>query len=435
MITQLTLVGAALAGVGIPWAGSTETSGSASICSAVPPGTRLVVAIDRGVAVTTADGAEVLDASLPAAPAVAARGPDGTVWAEVATGAETADVYRIPPGGDATSVASGNVELSSVGWLDGRSAAVVIDRTQRADQIEDYGAVIVDYADGRQVDVKPAGAPEYEALSVTVGAGRLVEGARADLTEAFQYYGSDGTLLEDWFDPTDAAPYGEPPQYQWAMAIEAQPGDPAEHVLSWVEGPDWDVATNQLVGAWTMVLADAATGVERARVDLGEQGVALVHADFDDWRWVGSFASRVVVFDLSGPAAVVDVGCPAGTVATIDRLGVPAPAQPTTTAPVCPTYEPNDQYPIRLCDEGPAVRAIQLALAAAGHEVEVDGFFGPVTEAEVRRFQQAHALEVDGLVGDDTWPALTSFAPPQGTDADGSGVIDPWELGARRRFV
>jgi hypothetical protein len=428
MITQLTLLGAALAGVGTPWTSSTETAESAAICSAVAPGTRLVVPVDGGVAVTTADGAEVLDVSLPTTPTVAARGPDGTVWAEVATGAESADVYRIPPRGDAASVASGDVELLSAGWLDGQSAAVVIDRAQRADQIEDSGAVIVDYADGRQVDIKPSGAPDYEALSVTVGGGRLVEGARADLTEAFQYYGSDGSPLEDWFDPTDAAPYGEPPQYQWPMAIEAQPGEPRVHVLSWVEGPDWDVMTDQLVGTWTMLVADAETGGQRARVDLGEPGGMLLHADFDDWRWVGSFESRVVVLDLNEPApAVVDAGCPAGTVATIDRLGAPAPAEPSTPAPVCPTYEPNDQYPIRLCDQGQAVVQIQSALFASGTELPVDGYFGPITEAAVRQFQAAQSLEVDGLVGPATWAALLELSSFGGDDVDGNGIVDPDE--------
>jgi peptidoglycan hydrolase-like protein with peptidoglycan-binding domain len=446
MTKQLALVVGTVAALGIPSAASTAPAEPAPICTAVPPGATLVVPVERGVALTTADGSEVLDVALPATPAVAARGPDGTVWAEVPTGVETAEVYRVAPGREATLAASGVVGLSSVGWLDGRSAAVVIDRTRRADQIEEYGAVIVDYADGRRVEVKPAGGPEYEAVSVTVGAGRLVEGARVDLTEAFQYYGSDGTPHEDWFDPTDAAPYAEPPLYQWPVVDQPGSGDPAEHVLSWVEGPDWDVATNEPVGAWTMVLADAATGEERARVDVGEPGGALLHADFDDWRWVGSFESKVVVFDLTEPAAApVDAGCPAGIVATIDRFGQPEPAQPasattqpattaqpTTTAPVCPTYEPNDRYPIRLCDEGAAVQAIQMALAAAGHTVEVDGFFGPLTEAEVRRFQQAHALEVDGLVGDDTWAALMPLAPPPGTDVDGSGVVDPWELGVTR---
>jgi len=77
-----------------------------------------------------------------------------------------------------------------------------------------------------------------------------------------------------------------------------------------------------LVGTWTMLVADAETGGQRARVDLGEPGGLLLHADFDDWRWVGSFASRVVVFDLNEPApTVVDAGCPAGTVATCVPVG------------------------------------------------------------------------------------------------------------------
>src|SRR5262245_27416943 len=175
MMVQLTLVATAVGGVGIPWSASTSEAEPAPICAAVPPGTTLVVPVDRGVALTEADGSEVLELRLPATPRVAARGPDGTVWAEVPTGADTAEVYRLAPGGDPVIVASGNVELSSVGWLDG-SAAVVIDRTRGAVQVEDYGAVIVAYADGRQIDVKPAGAPEYEALSVTLGDGRLVEG-------------------------------------------------------------------------------------------------------------------------------------------------------------------------------------------------------------------------------------------------------------------
>lgn len=127
MMTQLTLVVAAVAGVGIPSAASMSPAEPAPICTAVPSGATLVVSVEGGVAVTTADGSEVLDVTLPATPTVAAIGPDGTVWAEVPTGAETAEVYRIPPGGDAASSARGNVELSSVGWIDGRSAAVVVD--------------------------------------------------------------------------------------------------------------------------------------------------------------------------------------------------------------------------------------------------------------------------------------------------------------------
>jgi hypothetical protein len=313
----------------------------------------------------------------------------------------------------------GEVELSSIGSLGGRAAAVIVDHAH-PEGVEEYGRVLVEFANGEQVDVKIAGAPEYGVVSATLGADRLVEGSWADLTEAFQYYGLDGEPLADWFDPTDSAPYGQPPLFQWPVAVGS--------TLSWIEGPDFSGESNELVGDWQLVLADTRSGAEQARAGLGlEIGAQLLYADFDGRFWVGSFEpGGVVVVDTSASQpAPVSAGCAAGTVATIDRFGTePAPQ------PACATYEPNDRYPIRLCDEGPAVEAIQHALVAAGHQLEVDGYFGPVTEQEVRRFQEASGLEVDGLVGDDTWPALMAFAQPAGADVDGSGVVDPWELGA-----
>ena len=40
--------------------------------------------------------------------------------------------------------------------------------------------------------------------------------------------------------------------------------------------------------------------------------------------------------------------------------------------------------------------------------VQVDGIFGPLTDAAVRGFQQALGLAVDGIVGPLTWRALIS---------------------------
>jgi peptidoglycan hydrolase-like protein with peptidoglycan-binding domain len=39
-------------------------------------------------------------------------------------------------------------------------------------------------------------------------------------------------------------------------------------------------------------------------------------------------------------------------------------------------------------------------------DLDVDGIFGPKTEAAVRDFQQNENLSVDGIVGKQTWTAL-----------------------------
>jgi putative peptidoglycan binding protein len=418
---------------------ATAAAQPAPLCTALPAGVRLVVPVENGVAVATAETTELLEVALPGTPRVAARGPDGTVWAEISTGAptavDTADIYRVPVGGEASLSAQGEVELSSVGWVDGGTGAVLIDHGRGPDDIEDYGAVLVEHAHGSKTDVKIAGAPEYYVVSVTLGAGFLVEGASADLSEAFSYYDTGDTAVEGWFSPITPEDYGRPPLHTWPVAAPANP-DSESVILSWVEAPDFDVETTDLIGGWSLVLADPTTGTESLRLELdpgpSEQAEqTLVHADFDGRFWVGSFApGPVLVVDTAAAApAAVAAGCPEGAIATIDHLGVPHPpdhrADPT---PACPSYEPNVRYPIRLCDEGLAVLRVQGALVLAGHDIVNDGYFGPATEAEVRRFQAAHGLEVDGLVGPATWAALIPFDPPEGTDADGSGVVDPWEL-------
>lgn len=55
---------------------------------------------------------------------------------------------------------------------------------------------------------------------------------------------------------------------------------------------------------------------------------------------------------------------------------------------------------------GPAVLALQRALAAAGIAIVADGVFGPATERAVRQFQHDRNIEPDGIVGPKTWAAL-----------------------------
>jgi peptidoglycan hydrolase-like protein with peptidoglycan-binding domain len=74
---------------------------------------------------------------------------------------------------------------------------------------------------------------------------------------------------------------------------------------------------------------------------------------------------------------------------------------------------------VRPGSAGPAVRAVQDQVNFRnnrdGHTLNVDGVFGPKTQAAVRAFQQGiafevHGFPVDGVVGSLTWQALVTEA-------------------------
>ena len=84
----------------------------------------------------------------------------------------------------------------------------------------------------------------------------------------------------------------------------------------------------------------------------------------------------------------------------------------------CPEFTEKNDLPIKLCDSGDLVRTSQQGLAnwasdvgdAVGDvSIEVDGFFGPETDAAVRAFQTIQSLEVDGIIGANTWALLCPF--------------------------
>src|SRR5262249_49648247 len=69
---------------------------------------------------------------------------------------------------------------------------------------------------------------------------------------------------------------------------------------------------------------------------------------------------------------------------------------------------------------GPDVSELQRLLGG----LEVDGEFGPDTDAAVRAYQASHGLEVDGEVGPETWSSLLGKAPLKPTTMS-AGTLTP----------
>lgn len=81
------------------------------------------------------------------------------------------------------------------------------------------------------------------------------------------------------------------------------------------------------------------------------------------------------------------------------------------TAPIpapIPKVDSKGRPTLRRNSEGDLVKEIQKKLGFENSKV--DGNFGPLTEAAVRRFQRAHGLVPDGIVGPKTWIELDKVA-------------------------
>jgi hypothetical protein len=239
------------------------------------------------------------------------------------------------------------------------------------------------------------------------GAPVAVGGLRGILTI------TESNLITDEADPARA----------WQLSIERHPETPA---LYTGESPPSPGANGTSV-YWTSVGPAArpsdefSSALQPVIAVLQPDGTGQWYSIPEGWSVASS--------DVGGTIFVRRVDAATVELARLDTATTgPAPQPIPALAAQCDEYGFNNQYPLRRCDSGAAVRIAQQQLKATiDPALQADGFFGPLTDRAVRRFQQANGLEVDGLVGRNTWRALTE-GKVEGSDADGSGLIDPWEL-------
>lgn len=83
-------------------------------------------------------------------------------------------------------------------------------------------------------------------------------------------------------------------------------------------------------------------------------------------------------------------------------IGYGRPRYELITGTATEAEEDYDMPQLQRGSKGKAVKVLQVILGG----LEVDGSFGPATQAAVIAFQKAHGLEPDGIVGPKTWKVL-----------------------------
>jgi peptidoglycan hydrolase-like protein with peptidoglycan-binding domain len=121
----------------------------------------------------------------------------------------------------------------------------------------------------------------------------------------------------------------------------------------------------------------------------------------------------------TGKAAAPDYGpCP-----TIE--GELAAKYSAPRATPCPAPTPISSLSgtplLQLESTGPYVKQLQRRLSV----IPVSGYFGPLTDAALRKFQKSHGLSVTGKTDVRTWTALRAGVTPPAPPAPTSGTVSP----------
>jgi len=164
----------------------------------------------------------------------------------------------------------------------------------------------------------------------------------------------------------------------------------------------------------TLILGSRGPVVAEAQSSLATHGFSPGAAD-------GIFGNKTLAAVLAFQEArglFVD-----GKVGPVTKAALAgAVEQQTSTSPVASSPPPaaSSGVVVAFGSRGSPVINLQTMLAQLGHAPGgVDGAFGPLTLAAVKRFQQASGLGDDGTVGQATWDALVAAA------GSGGGTVAP----------
>ena len=79
----------------------------------------------------------------------------------------------------------------------------------------------------------------------------------------------------------------------------------------------------------------------------------------------------------------------------------------TPVATIQTASEVTTMKTLRVNCKGTQVKILQVLLKESGYNVgEIDGVFGKITNAAVKKYQKNNGLKVDGVVGKNTWSKL-----------------------------
>jgi hypothetical protein len=162
------------------------------------------------------------------------------------------------------------------------------------------------------------------------------------------------------------------------------------------------------VGTMPEVISQCGlVGVSRATIRLlsahygdgehicGPHSCGQVNTDMNGTQWTDQFAGIGELIDMS--------------VLHDDFFRT----QAKPPAPTAPAWQEEMMKALPTVHEGmtgPYVRTVQGLCIARGHNIAVDGMFGPNTKSAVMGVQSAAHIPADGIVGPQTWPVLMGVA-------------------------